>query len=159
MKTWGFPRYAMRALFVALTGLVLASAALAADDFLDPEQAFRLSARSVDATHVEVRFDIEPGYYLYRERLNAEIAPDSVKMAELQVPKGKVKFDETFQKDVEYYRDSVTFVVPLQQAPTTPYKLSVGNQGCADKGAIRRRSGRSRSNPGKGRAVARASPC
>lgn len=134
MKTWGFPRYAMRALFVALTGLVLASAALAADDFLDPEQAFRLSARSVDATHVEVRFDIEPGYYLYRERLNAEIAPDSVKMAELQVPKGKIKFDETFQKDVEYYRDLVTLVVPLQQAPTTPYKLSVGNQGCADKG-------------------------
>jgi thiol:disulfide interchange protein DsbD len=134
MKTWGFPRYAMRALFVALTGLVLASAALAADDFLDPEQAFRLSARSVDATHVEVRFDIEPGYYLYRERLSAEIAPDSVKMAELQVPKGKIKYDETFQKDVEYYRDSLTLMVALQQAPTTPFKLSVGNQGCADKG-------------------------
>ena len=135
MKTWGFPRHAMRALFVALAGLVLAAAAqAAADDFLEPEQAFRLSARSVDATHVEVRIDIETGYYLYRERLNAEIAPDSVKIAELQIPKGKTKFDETFQKDVEYFRDSVTLVVALQQAATTPFKLSVGNQGCADKG-------------------------
>jgi len=134
MKTWGFHRHAMRALFVALAGLVLAAAAQAADDFLDPEQAFRLSARSMDATHVEVRIDIEPGYYLYRERLNAEIAPDSVKMAELQIPKGKTKFDETFQKDVEYFRDSVTFVAALQQAAATPFKLSVGNQGCADKG-------------------------
>jgi len=134
MKTWGFPRHAMRALFLALTWLLLAATAQAADDFLDPEQAFRLSARSIDATHIEVRFDIAPGYYLYRERFNAEIAPDSVKMAELQVPKGKIKFDETFQKDVEYYRDSATLVVPLQQAAVEPFKLSVGNQGCADKG-------------------------
>jgi len=134
MKTWGFPRHAMRALFLALTWLLLAATAQAADDFLDPEQAFRLSARSIDATHIEVRFDIAPGYYLYRERFNAEIAPDSVKMAELQVPKGKIKFDETFQKDVEYYRDSATLVVALQQAAAEPFKLSVGNQGCADKG-------------------------
>jgi thiol:disulfide interchange protein DsbD len=124
----------MRALFLALTWLLLAATAQAADDFLDPEQAFRLSARSIDATHIEVRFDIAPGYYLYRERFNAEIAPDSVKMAELQVPKGKIKFDETFQKDVEYYRDSATLVVALQQAAAEPFKLSVGNQGCADKG-------------------------
>jgi len=134
MTTWGFPRSAMRAVFAALAGLTLAAAAHAADDFLDPEQAFRLSARAVDAKHVELRFDIEPGYYLYRERFNAEIAPDSVKMAELQVPKGKVKFDETFQRDVEYYRDSATLTVVLQDAAAGPFKLSVGNQGCADKG-------------------------
>ena len=134
MTTWGFPRSAMRAVFAALAGLTLAAAAHAADDFLDPEQAFRLSARAVDAKHVELRFDIEPGYYLYRERFNAEIAPDSVKMAELQVPKGKVKFDETFQRDVEYYRDSATLTVVLQDAAAGPFKLSVGNQGCADNG-------------------------
>lgn len=134
MKRWGFLRYALSAGFAVLAGLVLATAANAADDFLDPEQAFRLSARALDAQHIEVRFDIAPGYYLYRERFNAELAPASVKVAELKIPKGKVKYDETFQKDVEYYRDSATLVVALQEAPAGPFKLSVGNQGCADKG-------------------------
>ncbi|MEO8152276.1 MAG: protein-disulfide reductase DsbD [Rhizobacter sp.] len=134
MKRWGFLRYALGAAFSALAGLVLATAAHAADDFLDPEQAFRLSGRALDAQHFEVRFDIAPGYYLYRERFNAELAPANVKMAELKIPKGKVKYDETFQKDVEYFRDSATLVVAVRGAPAGPFKLSVGNQGCADKG-------------------------
>jgi thiol:disulfide interchange protein DsbD len=134
MTRWGFLSNALRAALAATAGLVLITAAQAADEFLDPEQAFRLSARALDERRIEVRFDIAPGYYLYHERLNAEAAPAAVKLAELQVPKGKVKYDETFQKDVEYFRDSVTVVAVLQEAPTSVFKLSVGNQGCADKG-------------------------
>ncbi|MBC7955487.1 MAG: protein-disulfide reductase DsbD [Cytophagales bacterium] len=134
MNRWGLLRNTMRAALAALAWLVLGASAQAADDFLDPEQAFRLSAKALDAQHIELRFDIAPGYYLYHERLKAQVAPDSVKLAELQVPKGKVKYDDTFQKDVEYFRDSVTMVAVLQGAPTGPFKLSVGNQGCADKG-------------------------
>ncbi len=118
----------------ALVWAMVTGQAMAADEFLDPEQAFRLSARSLDAQRIEVRLDIEPGYYLYRERLNAEVAPASMKVADLQVPKGKVKFDETFGKDVEYFRELVKLVVVLQGAPAGTFKLSVGNQGCADKG-------------------------
>jgi thiol:disulfide interchange protein DsbD len=124
----------MRAVLPALAWLLMAGPAQAADDFLDPEQAFRLSARALDAQHIEMRFDIAPGYYLYKERFNANIEPAMVKLAALQIPKGKVKYDETFQKDVEYFRESATLVVALQDAPVGPFKLSVGNQGCADKG-------------------------
>ncbi|HEX3141004.1 MAG TPA: protein-disulfide reductase DsbD [Rhizobacter sp.] len=134
MKRWGFLRHALRAALPALACLLLAGTAQAADDFLDPEQAFRLSARALDDQRIEVRFDIAPGYYLYRERFNAEIEPAGVKLAELQIPKGKVKYDETFQKDVEYYREAATLVVVLQGAPSGVFKLSLGNQGCADKG-------------------------
>lgn len=134
MKTWGLPKHAAKALFAALAGLLLATSVFAADDFLEPDQAFRLSARALDDKRIEVRFDIAPGYYLYHERLKAEAAPAGVKLAELQVPKGKVKYDETFQKDVEYFRDSVAMVAVLQDAPTGPVLLKVGNQGCADKG-------------------------
>ena len=108
--------------------------ARAADEFLDPEVAFKLSARAADAQRVEIRFDIAPGYYLYAEKFNAEVLPGTVRLAELQVPKGKRKFDETFQKEVEYFRDSATLVARLDQAPAAPFKLIVGNQGCADKG-------------------------
>jgi thioredoxin:protein disulfide reductase len=135
MKRWGFLQHALRAVFPALAWLMLAATAQAADEFLDPEQAFRLSARALDAQRIEVRFDIEPGYYLYRERLNAEVEPTAaVKVAALEIPKGKVKYDETFQKDVEYFRGALTMVLRLQEAPAGPFKLSVGNQGCADKG-------------------------
>ncbi len=137
MSRWGPLQYALRAaraFIPALASLLLAVPAVAADEYLDPEQAFRLSARALDARHIEVRFDIAPGYYLYHERLNAQLDPEGTKLAELRVPKGKVKYDETFEKDVEYFRDAVTLVAVLQEAPTGPFKLSVGNQGCADKG-------------------------
>ncbi len=134
MNTWAPFKSGLRAFAAALAGLVLATSALAADEFLDPEVAFRLSARALDATHVEVRVDIARGYYLYRERLTATAEPAAVQVTELRIPTGKIKYDETFQKDVETFRDSVTMTVALAQTPATPFKLSVGNQGCADKG-------------------------
>lgn len=135
MSCWGFFKHALRAAVPALAGLLLATTgAHAADEYLDPNQAFRLSARALDATHIELRFDIAPGYYLYHERLNAQLAPEGLKLAELRVPKGKIKYDETFEKDVEYFRDAVTLVAVLKEAPTGPFMLSAGNQGCADKG-------------------------
>ncbi|MET0334444.1 MAG: protein-disulfide reductase DsbD, partial [Rhizobacter sp.] len=135
MATWAFLKTATRAAGVALAGLVLATtAARAADEFLDPEVAFRLSARSIDATHVELRFDIAPGYYLYRERLTAQAEPAGVQVSDLRIPAGKIKYDETFQKDVETYRDVLMMTVTLAQMPAAPFKLTVGNQGCADKG-------------------------
>jgi thiol:disulfide interchange protein DsbD len=44
---------------------------------LDPLQAFRPQARRTSPTHVEVRFEIAPRYYLYRERLGLEQVGDS----------------------------------------------------------------------------------
>jgi thiol:disulfide interchange protein DsbD len=133
MGSWKRLKTMLRSALAAV-GMVWAIAAPAADDFLDPEHAFKLSARALDATHIELRFDIAPGYYLYRERLNAQAEPAGVQITELRIPAGKVKYDETFQKDVEYFRDAVTMTVVLAQMPSTPFKLSVGNQGCADKG-------------------------
>ena len=49
--------------------------ALAADDFLPPEQAFRFAAKQVDSQTVEVRFAIADGYYMYRERFAVAADP------------------------------------------------------------------------------------
>jgi len=106
----------------------------AAEDFLDPEVAFKLSVQAVDARHIAMRFDIAPGYYLYRERLNVQTEPASGSAGALEIPRGQIKFDTTFGHDVEYFRDQVTMVLPLSAAPTATMKLTVGNQGCADKG-------------------------
>jgi thiol:disulfide interchange protein DsbD len=60
-------------------------------------------------------------------------APQDVKLGEPRVPPGKVKFDDTFQKNVEIYHDDLVIPVPVQAAPAL-FKLEVTGQGCAEKG-------------------------
>jgi thioredoxin:protein disulfide reductase len=127
----------MKRILIILTWVALAiwsGPALAADEFLDPEVAFKLSARPLDAQRLEIRFDIAPGYYLYGDKFKAQADPSGTEVGALQIPKGKVKYDETFQKDVETFRDGVVMTLPLPHAATAPFKLLVGNQGCADQG-------------------------
>ncbi|MFZ2652544.1 MAG: protein-disulfide reductase DsbD [Burkholderiaceae bacterium] len=127
----------MRRFLPLLAAAVFAGLTQAADEFLDPEVAFRLSGRALDAQRIEIRFDIAPGYYLYGDKFSVQASPPGVKLGALQVPKGTVKYDETFQKDVETFRRSVALTLTLAEPATaafTPFELLVGNQGCADQG-------------------------
>jgi thioredoxin:protein disulfide reductase len=105
--------------------------ALAADDFLPPDVAFKSTARVLDERTVEVEFQVAPGYYLYREQFKFDAT--GAALAPVQVPAGKVKFDETFQKQVETHRDLIRITVPVTQSAAR-FKLAVTYQGCADKG-------------------------
>jgi len=118
-------------LFVAAATLPMLTHA--ADDFLPPEQAFRFSAAQIDGQTVEVKFAIADGYYMYRERFAVASDPATVMLMPPDMPAGKVKFDETFNKDVETYRHDVAFRVKAQNA-TAPFTLIVTSQGCADQG-------------------------
>src|SRR5882762_3428075 len=103
----------------------------AEDDFLDPEVAFKGSVRAADDRTVEVSFDIAPGYYLYREQF--KFAATGATMGAPAIPPGKVKFDETFQKNVETHRGMLRITLPIQQAGH-PFRVAVTYQGCAEKG-------------------------
>jgi len=111
--------------------LIAAPWARAEDDFLDPEVAFKLQVRPLDDKQLEIQFAIAPGYYLYREQF--KFSADGATLGAPQIPPGKTKFDETFQKNVETYHDSVRIVLPVQQAGAA-MRLLITNQGCADKG-------------------------
>ncbi|MGS0895782.1 protein-disulfide reductase DsbD [Burkholderia stagnalis] len=108
------------------------SVARAADDFLDPSVAFKFSA-SESPGQVDVRFKIADGYYLYRERFAFAVKSGQATLGEPQLPAGHVKFDQTFQKQVETYRGEVVIHVPVKQA-AGPFELAVTSQGCADEG-------------------------
>jgi len=130
-------RHIAAVLLAVLAWFCLAGAAQAAteDDFLPPEQAFRFAARQIDVSTVEVRFDVAPGYYMYRERFAFATEPAAVKLGTPDFPPGKVKFDDTFGKEMETYRGSVTIRVPVAAAPADgKWTLTVTSQGCADKG-------------------------
>jgi thioredoxin:protein disulfide reductase len=109
-----------------------ASMAAASQDFLDPEAAFRHSVRVVDDRVLELRFDIADGYYMYREQF-AFTAP-SATLGEADVPTGEVKYDKTFEKDVETYRGTLLIRLPVQAAPAEGFRLLVRSQGCSDQG-------------------------
>jgi thiol:disulfide interchange protein DsbD len=105
-------------------------AASAADDYLDPAAAFKFSARMQDAGTVAITYEIADGYYMYRERF--KFTADGATLGNPIFPAGKVKFDDTFKKNVETYRHTVTVTIPVQ-APGL-FTLNAQSQGCADAG-------------------------
>ena len=103
------------------------------DDLLEPEKAFRMSTRALDARTVEVTFAIAEGYYMYRERFRfAADQGSGAKLGTPQFPPGTRKKDEFFG-EVETYRKRVTIRLPVEEAEG-PLTLTVTSQGCADLG-------------------------
>jgi thiol:disulfide interchange protein DsbD len=128
-------RHALRTAFFLLGCVILAqftTLAHAADDFLDPAVAFKFSA-SEKPGEVVVTYTIADGYYMYRERFAFATRDGAATIGEPQLPAGHVKFDQTFNKDVETYRNELTIRIPVKQA-TGPFELAVTSQGCADAG-------------------------
>jgi len=117
--------------FVLLLGLLPFMSAHAADEFLDPDQAFQLSVRVLDAKRLELSYRVAPGYYLYRERFKFT-APDA-KLGEPQIPPGKKHYDTALEQNVETYHDGVVVVLPVVSAGKA-FTLHATHQGCADKG-------------------------
>ncbi|PWB42262.1 MAG: thiol:disulfide interchange protein [Rhodocyclales bacterium] len=123
----------IRRLFLLLS-LCLPLAASAADELLEVDKAFRLSARALDAGTLEVRYEIAKGYYMYRDKFAFALEPAMVKAGAPQLPPGKVKQDEFFG-DVETYRKEVLIRLPFT-APEglDTVTLKATSQGCADIG-------------------------
>jgi thiol:disulfide interchange protein DsbD len=119
-------------LLLLLAALPPARAA-GADDLLEPDKAFRFSARALDARTVEVRYGIADGYYLYRERFRFAAEPASVTLGQPQFPKGQIHEDKFLGKQ-ETYRKEVRIRLPVEAAGAERMKLQVTSQGCADLG-------------------------
>jgi thioredoxin:protein disulfide reductase len=121
---------------VALLWLSLASPAAAqwfkkTDELLEPEKAFRFSARVLEGA-VEVQFAIADGYYMYRDkfRFSTDGNP-AVQLGVAELPRGARHKDEFFG-DTETYRRQVTIRIPAQGEGR--FELKVVSQGCADLG-------------------------
>lgn len=99
---------------------------------LPPDKAFRLSARALDASTIEARFDVADGYYLYRDKMG--FSTDPVAAGAALLPPGKAKHDAFFG-DVDTYRGAVVVRIPLvRAAPGETVTLHADSQGCADAG-------------------------
>jgi thiol:disulfide interchange protein DsbD len=117
--------------FVLMLTLLPFMLARAADDFLDPDQAFQLSVRVLDAKRLELSYKVAPGYYLYRERF--KFASPDAQLGPPQIPPGKKHHDPALDEDVETYHDGVVVVLPVVSGGKA-FTLHATHQGCADKG-------------------------
>ena len=110
-------------MLLALTGLARA------EEPLPPEEAFRFSARMIDAKTIEARWQITDQYYMYRDKFKFALEGGTLGAAKL--PPGKVKEDEIFGK-VETFRKEVKILIPVEGAGTVTLKAV--SQGCWDGG-------------------------
>ncbi|MDX3989058.1 MAG: protein-disulfide reductase DsbD [Achromobacter sp.] len=109
-------------------------AAHAEADFLEPEKAFVFSAKMAAPDTLELHYKVAPGYYMYRERFGITISPaGATTLGEAVYPKGEVKYDPTFEKDMEVFHKDVLIRVPVGSG-TAPFTLTLTGQGCADAG-------------------------
>ncbi len=121
----------MKKLFAVLLLLssVPAHAAQTEEDLLEADQAFALSTRTVNGSTLEARWNIAPGYYLYRNKFKFEALAGAT-LKDPVFPRGNIKHDPQFGQ-VETYIKSVKVRLPLNgpaRAPTV--RLRITAQGC-----------------------------
>lgn len=76
-------------------------------DLLQPDEAFRVSARRVDARVVELEYIIAPGYHLYRDRFIFKTDNPAVTVAGVELPPPLEKFDKAMGQNMRYYTERV----------------------------------------------------
>jgi len=106
------------------------------DDFLSPEQAFRVEARATAPDRIEITYGVTKGYYLYRNKLKfGTPAADRAALGQPGLPEGETKTDEYFGTQQVYHHD-FTVQLPVSRAGTDRFTLPLKLtwQGCADAG-------------------------
>lgn len=104
-----------------------------ADALLSADEAFRLLSVTRTADGIHISWSIEPGYYLYRQRLAVDAVEPGLKLAVPQLPAGIPQHDEHFG-DVEIYKGPLDVRLPLKAGAAVPRQLRLRWQGCAEAG-------------------------
>ena len=118
--------------------LVLLSTQLfAAQDFLPPEKAFRVEAAWLEnSNQIEVEIIPAKGYYIYQESLKFDVGTEASKLYKISpaLPLGTEKFDETFQKKLQVYKQPLMVLLAVKPVDGKPIHAEVTLQGCAEAG-------------------------
>ena len=118
--------------------LALVSAAVfAAPDFLPPEKAFRVEATWLEnSNEIEIEFLPAQGYYIYQESLKFQAGSQAGKLSIIKpsLPLGIEKYDETFQKKLQVYKQPFMVLLGVKPQAGSPIHIEVTLQGCAEAG-------------------------
>jgi thiol:disulfide interchange protein DsbD len=111
--------------------------AFAAPEFLPPEKAFQAEATWVVNTN-DIELEIFPakGYYIYQESLHFKMGsePSKLGLVKASLPAGVEKYDETFQKKMQVYKQVFLLTLDKKAEAGKPLYLELELQGCAEAG-------------------------
>lgn len=111
----------------------LTGGAIAANEFLKVDEAYVLSVDVAPDT-LTLHWDIAPEYYLYKDNFRVKAYSDGREIPlELSYEKGKVKYDDYFEKEMEVFYDQTNLRAPMP-AGVESMQLAITSQGCADAG-------------------------
>lgn len=119
-------------LLATLAWLALAGTALADAQPLRPEQAFRYTV-AAEGRDIVVHWRIEPGYYLYRERMSFVPRGEGTTFGTPVMPEGQPYKDEFFG-EMHVYRGEAVVRIPVTSPASGPVEFGIKSQGCADIG-------------------------
>jgi thiol:disulfide interchange protein DsbD len=117
--------------------MLLSVPVFAAQDFLSPEKAFRVEATWLEnSNQIEIEFLPAKGYYIYQKSLKFEAGSQADKLMNIRpsLPMGIEKFDETFQKKLQVYKQPFIVLLEVKPASGKPIHIDVSLQGCAEAG-------------------------
>lgn len=129
-----FPSFLVKIVAVLL---IFSAQVFAAQDFLPPEKAFRVEATWLEnSDQIELEFLPAKDYYIYQESLKFQAGSQADKLGNIRpsLPPGIVKFDETFQKKLQVYKDPFLVFLETKSAAGKPVHLEATLQGCAEVG-------------------------
>ena len=117
--------------------LLISAQVFAAQDFLPPEKAFRVEATWLEnSNQIELEFLPVKGYYIYQESLKFQAGSQAGKLVNIRpsLPPGIEKFDETFQKKLQVYKEPFLVFLDVKPVIGQPIHLEITLQGCAEAG-------------------------
>jgi thiol:disulfide interchange protein DsbD len=117
--------------------LLFISNAFAAPEFLPPEKAFQAEATwAVNTNDIELEIFPAKGYYIYQESLHFTMGSEPSKLGSVKasLPAGIEKYDETFQKKMQVYKQAFLLTLNKKAEIGKPLYLELELQGCAEAG-------------------------
>ena len=117
--------------------VLLSTQVFAAQDFLPPEKAFRVESTWLEnSNQIEIEFMPAKGYYIYQESLKFDVGIEASKLYKISpsLPLGIEKFDETFQKKLQVYKQPLMVLLDIKPVSGKPIHAEVTLQGCAEAG-------------------------
>jgi len=94
-------------------------------------EAFKLSAISVDENIITAKWIVKENYYLYKDKISFSVKGATIEDA--LFPKAKLKVDEFFG-EVSIYNSSVEVILSLTDIVSNKVILTVEHQGCWEGG-------------------------
>ncbi|PWC17905.1 protein-disulfide reductase DsbD [Brenneria corticis] len=114
---------------IAATAAPFAQSTVGSNRFLPVDRAFAFDFQQRE-NQLTVRWEIQPGYYLYRQQIKLE--SDNAVLGNVDLPPGISHRDEFFG-EVFIFKQQLALDIPLVQAHENA-TVTVTYQGCADAG-------------------------